>query len=446
MDGAVIAPERRHEAVVGNPTDTPLFERKHEMGVNGATDTVTNANPPPRNPDTDSSKEAKEFKETVDRETTSNDSSKQSQGTSNSYPIILATRPPINLAHSTGNQGAPSQAAAAAAAAAPAAAKKAPTTQTVPGTSTPLPSQPPPAENRLPDDVPEPTTLPPGNPDPTVPRFEKKNPQPTVYNSGPTQTAFVPGDVGAYADRNPPPFGSLATEINGFVLGGSQGGKPVVTSYAQVAVRGRTSADVEQGFIGTAGGQTGSGTAILSAGYQLHQGTILDTRENAPSQSGQGNWFSLSLASTPQENPRTPATNLTGNYVRAYSRSDGNTAVDVNVGANFAARGSVSGRDVWGSLNPYAGANVSHQFGSVSLNVEGVVGPNLGYTLVNPGQGDPGHPWDVKASFGVGLQKQVGEKQDYTLGVEALGTIEAHSNIPGPAPWTAGVAFTLSAY
>jgi len=73
------------------------------MGVNGATDIVTNANSPPRNPDTVSSKEVKEFKETVDRSTTSNDSSKQSQGTSNSYPIILATSPPINLAHSTGN-------------------------------------------------------------------------------------------------------------------------------------------------------------------------------------------------------------------------------------------------------------------------------------------------------------------------------------------------------
>jgi hypothetical protein len=54
-------------------------------------------------------KEFKETKETVDRSTTSNNSSKQSQGTSNSYPIILATRPPINLAPSTGNQGAPSQ-------------------------------------------------------------------------------------------------------------------------------------------------------------------------------------------------------------------------------------------------------------------------------------------------------------------------------------------------
>jgi hypothetical protein len=113
-----------------------LFERKHEMGVNGATDIVTNANPPPKNPDTVSSKDVQEFKEAVDRSTTSSNSSQPSQGTSNSSPIILATRPPINFAPSTGNQGGSSQAGAppAAAAKAPAAA-----TQTVPGTSTPLP-------------------------------------------------------------------------------------------------------------------------------------------------------------------------------------------------------------------------------------------------------------------------------------------------------------------
>jgi hypothetical protein len=82
------------------------------MDVNGATDIVTNANPTPRNPDTVSSKEVKEFKETketVDRSTTSSNSSKQSQGTSNSYPMILATRPPINLGNPKGNQGAPLQ-------------------------------------------------------------------------------------------------------------------------------------------------------------------------------------------------------------------------------------------------------------------------------------------------------------------------------------------------
>jgi hypothetical protein len=107
-------------------------------GVTGATDIATNANPPPRNPDTASSEENK-FNAMIDSSTsstTSNDSSKQPQLTSNSYPTILATRPPINLARSSGNQGGSSQAGAppAAAAKAPAAA-----TQTVPDTSTPLP-------------------------------------------------------------------------------------------------------------------------------------------------------------------------------------------------------------------------------------------------------------------------------------------------------------------
>jgi peptidoglycan hydrolase-like protein with peptidoglycan-binding domain len=63
------------------------------MDVYGATDTVTN--PPPSNPDTDSSKQVKEFKEAVDRSTTSNNGSQPSQGSSNSHPIILARRPPI---------------------------------------------------------------------------------------------------------------------------------------------------------------------------------------------------------------------------------------------------------------------------------------------------------------------------------------------------------------
>jgi len=63
------------------------------MDVYGATDTVTN--PPPSNPGTDSSKQVKEFKEAVDRSTTSNNGSQPSQGSSNSHPIILARRPPI---------------------------------------------------------------------------------------------------------------------------------------------------------------------------------------------------------------------------------------------------------------------------------------------------------------------------------------------------------------
>jgi hypothetical protein len=76
------------------------------MSVPGATDTVKNATPAPPNTDTVSSNQVKEFKEAVDRSTTSNNSSQHSQGTSNSNPIILAGRPPINLAP-TGKQGVP---------------------------------------------------------------------------------------------------------------------------------------------------------------------------------------------------------------------------------------------------------------------------------------------------------------------------------------------------
>jgi len=61
----------------------------------GSTDTVKNATPPPSNPGTTSPKQVKEFNEAVDRSTTSNNSSHQSQGTSTSAPILLARRPPI---------------------------------------------------------------------------------------------------------------------------------------------------------------------------------------------------------------------------------------------------------------------------------------------------------------------------------------------------------------
>lgn len=80
------------------------------MSVPGATDTVKTANPAPRNTDADSSKQAKDFKEAVSRSTTSNNGSQPpqpSQGSSNANPIILASRPPINLAHPAGKQGVP---------------------------------------------------------------------------------------------------------------------------------------------------------------------------------------------------------------------------------------------------------------------------------------------------------------------------------------------------
>ena len=61
----------------------------------GSTDTVKNAPPPPRDPGAASPKQVKEFNEAVDRSTTSNNSSQQSQGASTSAPIMLARRPPI---------------------------------------------------------------------------------------------------------------------------------------------------------------------------------------------------------------------------------------------------------------------------------------------------------------------------------------------------------------
>jgi peptidoglycan hydrolase-like protein with peptidoglycan-binding domain len=73
---------------------TGSAERQHDMSV-GSTDTVKNANPPLRNPGAVSPKQVKQFNEAVDRSTTSNDRSQQSQNSSKSHPIILARRPPI---------------------------------------------------------------------------------------------------------------------------------------------------------------------------------------------------------------------------------------------------------------------------------------------------------------------------------------------------------------
>jgi RHS repeat-associated protein len=291
---------------------------------------------------------------------------------------------------------------------------------------------------------------------------EQKNPQPTVYNAGPTQTAFVPGDVTKYGPYDPltlkPPLGSVAFEGNFFILPDSTG---AVTSYAQIAARWRTSEHTEQGFLAQAGGQTGSSTFLGSLGYQLHQGTPLDTRENAPFQKGQGNWFTLSLASTPREkvpsqSPDTRSSaNVTASYVHAWSYAwhGGNTMVDLNAGANAAVRSSVYGRDVYGFLNPFLGVNISHQFDKLpvfgentSVNFEATTGPALGATLVNPGAGDPRFPISLRTNLGLGVQKQIGKKGDYTIGGELLGNFETPSTVHGQVPWGLGAAFTLSAY
>ncbi len=63
----------------------------------GSTDTIKNAPPPPSNTGAASPKLVKDFNEAVDRSTSSNNGSQQSQsqGSSTSAPIMLARRPPI---------------------------------------------------------------------------------------------------------------------------------------------------------------------------------------------------------------------------------------------------------------------------------------------------------------------------------------------------------------
>ena len=60
----------------------------------GSTDTVRNAPPPPSNSGATAPKQAQDFNAAVDRSTTSNTGSQQSQGSSTSAPIMLARRPP----------------------------------------------------------------------------------------------------------------------------------------------------------------------------------------------------------------------------------------------------------------------------------------------------------------------------------------------------------------
>jgi hypothetical protein len=88
---------------------------------------TVNTNVPPQNSGGVPPKQEQvgEFKEALNRSSTSNDApgaeaskgTEHSQGASTSLPIILATRPPINFGNQVGQQGASSQASAAPAAA-----------------------------------------------------------------------------------------------------------------------------------------------------------------------------------------------------------------------------------------------------------------------------------------------------------------------------------------
>jgi hypothetical protein len=73
------------------------------MSVPSATDTAKNTSPAPANTGAASANQVKQFNEAVKSSTTSNTGSQPSQGqpsqgTSNANPIILAGRPPVNLA------------------------------------------------------------------------------------------------------------------------------------------------------------------------------------------------------------------------------------------------------------------------------------------------------------------------------------------------------------
>jgi peptidoglycan hydrolase-like protein with peptidoglycan-binding domain len=64
----------------------------------GSTDTIKTTTPPPRSSSTEPAKQVKDFNAAVDRSTTSNNSlqsSQSSQSSSTSYPILLASRPPV---------------------------------------------------------------------------------------------------------------------------------------------------------------------------------------------------------------------------------------------------------------------------------------------------------------------------------------------------------------
>jgi hypothetical protein len=121
---------------------------------------TVNTNVPPQNYGGVPPKQEGGFNEALNRSSTSNDASNtqsskgtdQSQSTSsNLYQLPLATRPPINLSNPTGKQGVPlydtqgKDSKAGSETKAPAQASTAPTaapaatTQSVPGTSTPLP-------------------------------------------------------------------------------------------------------------------------------------------------------------------------------------------------------------------------------------------------------------------------------------------------------------------
>lgn len=287
---------------------------------------------------------------------------------------------------------------------------------------------------------------------------EKKAPQPTANNPGPTQTAGLANNIAV---------GKLKTEINFFLFGQSAQDKDVgslVLGYIQANILSRTSENIEQGLllsVGGAGPSAGRDVALAHPGssyyvgsvqYTLHHGSLFDP-DKKTFQTAKGDWLYTGLAFN---NPGSDVpVNATANYVRAYSLlwKGGDLGVDFNFGLTAQVKGSVFNRTVWASASPYFAANLYFPFfGDTQINIEGTVGSNvgLGGLVGGRGPGDPAVPVSVKVGGGLGIQKQVGAKKDYTVGLELLGTGEPKANLAGPtgvsAPWSAGAVITVSAF
>jgi RHS repeat-associated protein len=289
---------------------------------------------------------------------------------------------------------------------------------------------------------------------------EKKKPQPPVYNPGPTQTAGLANDVHA---------GKLNTEINYFQFVLTPQDKDVgylTTGYLQIHVRGRTSDTTEQGLLfnfggtGPTGGRDvaqahpGSSYGIGTLQYTLHTGTLYDPNVKT-FQRTSGNYLNAGLAFN-NPDASTPV-NFVASYIhaRSFLWGGGDKGVDVNVGVTGSAVGQVYNRNVYALASPYVAVNTYFPGpGDTQVNIEAYAGVNAGLGGVagtkNPD--DPAVPLSLRAGGGIGIQKQAGEKGDYTFGFEVLVNSEPTSfNISGPPgltlpPISVGGVFTVSAY
>jgi RHS repeat-associated protein len=289
---------------------------------------------------------------------------------------------------------------------------------------------------------------------------DKKQPQPPIQNAGKAQFAGLPNDVKE---------GKITTELNTTVLAQTPQDKDVgytlqITAI-QVHVRVRTSSTTEQGLLLNYGGVVPAGGASVAQAnpgssyqtgtvqYTLHTGTLVDSNDKKFQSAGGNYLFAGLLFNNP--GPDTPV-NATATYVRGQSLvwGGGDTGVDVNLGVTVQPLGQVYNRTVGLLASPYVAANVYFPGpGDTQINIEGNVGSNLGLAGVAGSRqaGDPTVPASLLVGGGIGIQKQVGEKGDYSIGFEALVTSEPKANIAGPAgltlpPISFGGVFTVAAY